>query len=295
MAAELIRNSYGKERVRLTHVRRGEGRTAVHQLTVAVELEGDFEATYRKGDNRLVIATDSMKNTVYVLARQHAMECIERFALDLARHFVARYGHVSAAEVRIEEQVWEPMTVGGQAHPTAFVGGGSEVRTCRVRIGRDGAVAGNQGAVLAESGLDGLLVLKTSDSAFCGYLRDEFATLPDAPDRLLCTVVKADWRYRTEEPDWSRGRETVRRALLDCFAGHDSLSVQQTLFAMGESALAACPDVEEIRLILPNKHHLPLDLTPFGLDNPNMVFCPVDEPYGCIRGTVRRGSGLSPE
>lgn len=281
MTSRLIKNSYGKEEVRLTHVSRSGPVHEVHQMSVGVELEGDFTATYLEGDNRQVIATDSMKNTVYVLARDHRMTSVEEFARDLADHFLSRYPQVSAATVRISQQLWHRMVVGGNSHPLAFTGGQGEVKTCAASHARD------KGERMA-GGIDGLLVLKTSNSAFRDFVRDEFTTLPDAEDRIFSTVIKGEWTYREGSSDWAASHELIRGALLETFAGHKSFSVQQTLYAMAQAALEQCREIEEISLVLPNKHHLPVDLRPFGKDNPGMIFMPVDEPYGCIRGTVRR-------
>lgn len=281
MAAQLVANSYGKERVRLTRISRDGDVHTVKQLVVAVELEGTFEETYFSGSNDGVVATDSMKNTVYVLARNHPLGSIEDFAGDLALHFLSRYEQVSACSVRVEEQPWERLAVGGKAHPTAFQGVQGEVRTCAVHVERDHEPA-------VTSGIDGLLVLKSTNSVFKGFVRDEFTTLQDADDRIFSTVVQAQWKGQTPSQGYSPARDLVREALLSVFADHYSLSVQQTLYAMGEQVLQQCRWINEIELVLPNKHHLPVNLAPFHLDNPNVIFMPVDEPYGRIRGVIRR-------
>ena len=131
------------------------------------------------------------------------------------------------------------------------------------------------------------MLLKTTDSAFADFARDQFTTLSDATDRILATAVTASWRYRTDIRDFSV-RDAVRQALVETFAAHDSRSVQHTLYAMAETALKACADITEITMSLPNRHHLLVDLKPFGLDNPNEVFVATDQPYGLIEATVRR-------
>ena len=141
---------------------------------------------------------------------------------------------------------------------------------------------------MIEAGIDGLLVLKTTDSGFVGFVRDKYTTLPETTDRIFSTVVTATWPYASDVADWDGCHAAIRQALLDAFATHKSRGVQETLFAMGEAALAACRQIDEIRLTMPNKHHLLVNLTPFGLDNPNEVFVGTDEPHGLIEGTVRR-------
>ncbi|MEI7683752.1 MAG: urate oxidase [Planctomycetota bacterium] len=281
MSAKLISNAYGKSLVRLTHVTRHPDRHELKELAVAVQLEGDFAAAYLTGDNRQVVATDSMKNTVYVLAKTLGVADIESFGLALARHFLHEYAHVTRATIRLDEQLWRRIAVEGNDHPHAFVGGGSETRLCTVTATRSG--------VSVQSGLDGLLVLKTTDSGFADFYRDRFATLPDTDDRIFATIVAADWTYREASASWDECHRTIRQALLNVFATHKSLGVQQTLFAMGEAALDACAAIDEIRLVMPNKHRIPVNLRPFGLDNPNEVFMPTDEPHGLISGTIRRG------
>ena len=276
----LAHNAYGKSRVRLTKVSRHADRHDLKEISVDVELQGDFEATYTEGDNANVVATDSMKNTVYVLARHHPLDDLEGFGQDLARHFVETYAQVATATVHLREAAWTRIPVDGQPHPTAFVSGGDEKRVCTVTHTRE--------RTQVESGIEDLLVLKTTDSAFSGFVRDAFTTLPETDDRIFATSVTARWTYASTEADGNGVFDAIRTALLETFARHYSLSVQQTLLAMGEAALDACADVAEITLVLPNRHRLLVNLSPFGLDNPNVVFVPTDEPYGLISGTIRR-------
>ena len=280
---ELGWNRYGKSRIRLVKVRRPAGAQAdapheLVDLALDVQLEGAFEAVYVGGDNRPCLATDTMNNTVYAIARQDPIVDVESFALRLADHFLAKPG-VSRARISASEQPWERLSAGGRPHPHAFVQAGAEHWTTVVtRDSRGGEIV---------SGLAGLIVLKTTDSAFSGFPRDEFTTLPDTEDRIMATSITAAWTYRSGVTDFG-GRGTVRRTLVETFAVHASRSVQHTLYAMGEAALAACADISAITLTLPNRHHLLVDLSPFGLDNPNEIFVATDQPFGLIEATVRR-------
>jgi urate oxidase len=271
-------NRYGKSRVRLVKLRRSRDLHEIVDLTIDVQLEGAFDAVYVEGDNASCLATDTMKNTVYAVARQDPIAHVESFALRLADHFIAK---PAVARVRIgaHEHRWDRVSVEGRAHPHAFVQPGGEQWTAVVTRDRDGS-----GVV---SGLTNLIVLKTTDSAFAGFPRDEFTTLPETGDRILATSVTASWRYASTSADFS-ARDRIRTALVDSFAAHDSRSVQHTLYAMGEAALASCGDLVEITLALPNRHHLLVDLAPFGLDNPNEIFVATDQPYGLIEATIRR-------
>jgi urate oxidase len=224
-----------------------------------------------------------MKNVLFARAREHALDSIEVFGADLAGHFLDQHAHVSAAIVRLAEQPLERIAVGGSAHPHAFLGASSERRTCCVRRCR--------ARVQVESGLDGLFLLKSTDSAFSGFLRDRYTTLPETSDRILATVLEAQWLYTAPEAgwDWNGMHKLIRGTLLAAFAGHKSLSAQHTLHAMGAAAIEACPQLEAITLVLPNKHRVLVALEPFGLDNPGAVFAATDEPHGMITGTLRRG------
>ncbi len=274
-------NRYGKSRVRLVKVNRSRDPHEITDLTIDVQLEGDFEAVYVDGDNGACVATDTMKNTVYALARHEPIDHVEAFGMCLAEHFVALPA-VTRARISAVEHRWERLSAEGRPHPHAFIQPGGEQWTAVVT--RDDRGAG------VRSGVTNLIVLKTTDSAFSGFPRDGYTTLPDTEDRVLATSVTASWVYRPGTTDFA-ARESIRTALIETFAAHDSRSVQHTLYAMANAALAACGDVTEITLTLPNRHHLLVDLTPFGLDNPNEVFVATDQPFGLIEATIRRTLG----
>lgn len=273
MPVAMAENSYGKQAVRLVTVRRGADRHALKDVTVAIRFEGDFAAAYTEGDNEGVFPTDTMKNTVYALAAGHPFDDIEDFGLALTDHFLQASSRVSSVRVELTEQPWEPIA----SH--AFQRAGGERRTAVVTRDLEGA------RVLA--GLENLVVMKTAKSAFEGFPRDRYTTLKETGDRLLATAVQATWRYSRPQVAFGHLWSEVRRVLLEAFAQHDSRSVQHTLHAMGEAVLEAV-DVEEIHIAMPNLHHLPVDLTPFGLENRNEIFVATSEPYGLIEGTVRR-------
>ncbi|WP_414945097.1 factor-independent urate hydroxylase [Amycolatopsis sp. cmx-11-32] len=276
MAITLGPNQYGKAEVRLVTVRR-EG--AVHHLkdlTVSTSLRGDLAATHLTGDNADVVATDTQKNTVYAFAKEAPVGEIEDFALRLGRHFVDSFEHISGARILIDEHGWHRIS----GHDHAFSQAGSEKRTTAVTI--------QDGRAWVVSGLDDLVVLKSTGSEFHGFPRDEYTTLPETNDRILATAVTARWRYQGDGIDWAASHAEVRRILLETFADKHSLSLQQTLYAMGEAVLKEREEVTEVRLSLPNKHHFLVDLSPFGLKNDNEVFYAADRPYGLIEGVVLR-------
>jgi len=274
----ILWNRYGKCRIRLVKVRRDADPHDLVDLTLDVQLEGAFEKVYTEGDNSSCLATDTMKNTVYAFARQDPIASPEAFARRLANHF-ASIPPVARARISVVEQRWERLTPGGHPHPHAFMQPGGECWTAVVEKDRDGE--------RVTSGLENLVVLKTTDSAFSGFPRDPYTTLPETEDRIFATSVTASWKYHRGTAEFG-ARTLIRRRLLDTFATHDSRSVQHTLHAMATAVLDASSDVEEVTLALPNRHHLLVDLAPFGLDNPNEVFVVTDQPYGLIEATVRR-------
>ncbi len=271
-------NRYGKSRVRLVKIRRSRDSHEVVDLTIDVQLEGAFDRVYVDGDNESCLATDTMKNTVYALARQDPIAHVESFAMRLADHLMGKPA-VSRARISASEHHWDHLKVRACPHPHAFVQPGGEQWTTVVTADATGPSV--------VSGLTNLVLMKTADSAFAGFPRDAYTTLPETDDRILATSIAASWRYRPGTSDFA-ARDRIRTALVETFATYVSRSVQQTLYAMGEAALAACADATDITLALPNRHHLLVDLTPFGLDNPNEVFVATEQPFGLIEATIRR-------
>jgi urate oxidase len=281
MAAELTSNAYGKSQVRLVAVRRGAQRHELADLTVDVRFTGDYESAYRDGDNANVYPTDSMKNSVYALARRHGVGEIERFAASLAEHYLSRPTPPAGVEVTIRERPWSRIEIEGRPHGHAFVAGGGERRVARAT--RDA------GGERCEAGVEGLVVLRTTGSAFAGFPRDEYTTLAETDDRILATAIDATWRYGEPLERYDVAYAAARRTLLATFAEHASLSVQHTLHALGEAVLDGVPEIAAIHLRLPNLHHWRVDLAPFALDNPDQIYVATSEPFGVIEGTLRRG------
>jgi urate oxidase len=267
-------NSYGKSAIRLVKVVRGTPER-VRDLTVAIALEGDFAASYSAGDNAAVIATDTMKNTVYAFAGEHLTGPIESFGIVLGRHFLAE-PQVELARVSIDEHAW--LSIGSA--PDAFTRDGSSTRTARVSVGREG--------VTVEAGFTGLTVMKTSRSAFEGFPRDRFTTLKETDDRIMASKVTASWRYQPGEHDFDACYEAVRSTFLSIFADHHSVSVQASIWIVGRAILERHPEVAEISMSLPNLHHWTVDLAQFGIENDREVYVSTTEPHGLIEATVRR-------
>ena len=283
---ELGPNHYGKSQIRLVKVTRLADRHVLRDLTVAISLEGDFGAAHTAGDNANVVATDTMKNTTYALAGDGLTGSIEDFGRLLAGHFL-EFPQVTRATAAIREHGWRPIDTATGPAPDAFVRGGDSTRVATVVAARDGDAI--------EAGLEDLVVMKTTRSAFEGFPRDRFTTLAETADRLMATKVSATWGYRAgtwegASFDFDAAFGAVRDAILDTFATHFSPSVQNSIWLMGQAVLEANPSVDWIRFVLPNLHHWLVDMAPFGMTNDRQVYVATTEPHGLIDATVRRAS-----
>jgi urate oxidase len=265
-------NQYGKAEVRMVALE--DDRRRVRDLTVGITLSGDLEAVHTTGDNANVVPTDTQKNTVFAFAGEAPVGEIEDFALRLARHFARDFASIHRARVEIESVEWQPLAA------RAFRRDGGEARTATVVVDAAGEHV--------VSGLRDLVLMKTTGSEFTGYLKDRYTTLAETRDRILATAVAARWRHASAAGDWGASFAGARAELLARFAAHHSLSLQQTLYEMGAGVLRARPEIAEVRLSLPNRHHFLVDLSAFGLDNDNEVFRAEDRPYGLIEAVLSR-------
>lgn len=269
----LANNRWGKSAVRVSKIHRGDDKDEFSDVTVRILLEGDVETAHTDGENAHVLPTDTMRNTVYALAQDHLTSDLESFGSVLVDRFLEP-DFIDRARVELAEQRWE------RFGPVAFVGGSSERRTARVD--------GTRTSRATHAGLEGLVVLKTSGSAFSGYPKDEYTLLPETEDRILATSVGAEWRYDQAPADTTSTWETVRGLLIEHFFGDWSASVQHQGWLMARAVLESVDEVGEVTLNLPNQHHLPFDLTRLGLEDRGIVFHPVAEPFGDISLTVTR-------
>jgi urate oxidase len=277
----LGQNSYGKSRVRVVKVQRHPSPHELRDWTVEILLEGDFASCFVDGDNSKILPTDTMKNTVYSLARSSTAACMEEFGKELVGYLLERNPQVSVARASISEKTWEHLSTHQSPHPTTFLQSSNECQTAEV-------IAIRNDALTLRSGFDNLVVLKTAGSEFAGFIQDSLTTLAESTDRLLGTAIQARWNYLSPALPFGALRSKIRETLLEVFAAHKSKSVQHTLYAMGEGVLAAVREIADIELTMPNRHCLLVDLSRFGQDNPNEIFVPIDEPHGYIEAHIRR-------
>ena len=280
MNAKLIDHRYGKSRVRVLKVFRAGAQHSVKELEVSVRLSGDFESSYTAGDNSRVILTDTMKNTVNVLAKDALGPETERFGVTLARHFLERYEQVRHVSIKIWERCWDRLNIAGAPHPHSFQQAQQARGTVRVTASAEN--------VEVCSGIEDLLILKSTGSSFKDYPKDEFTTLPETDDRIFATSLAATWKWASEPSAYPAANDAILAAMLATFALQHSPSVQTSLFQMGAAALGACAEIGQIHLAMPNKHYLPMDLSRFGRENRNEIFLPTDEPSGQIEATLSR-------
>lgn len=275
-----VQQRYGKAQVRVLRVTRRADRHEVREARIKISLEGNFTQAYTHADNSLVVPTDTMKNLVQVLAHQHPDTDNEPFALTLAQCFLERYDHVTRAQVELEETLWERMQIDNQPQAHSFVQAAAYTPFTRVRLGR------TQQEIV--SGVREFAILKTTQSGFADFWQDEYTTLAETADRILATRLQARWRFAHLPASYPAVTQTVCGVLQRVFATTYSVSVQDSLWRMGETVLATIPALAEITLSMPNLHYHAIDLSPFGLDTQNQIFLPTDEPHGHIEATMCR-------
>jgi urate oxidase len=280
MRIRLGQNNYGKSRVRMLRLSRQENHHEIKELTLEILFEGDFDEVHTAGDNRKILPTDTIKNTVYVLAKQYPPEPIEEFSEHLIEHFLTYNPQVTLVKINAIEHPWNRIAIGGKPHAASFIRNGNERRTA--------LVTGTREETRFAAGIEDLTVMKTTGSEFGEFIRDPYTTLKETKDRILMSHVRAEWQYGADEIAFSPIWHGVRQALIETFAEHHSRSVQHTLYAMGEAVLKSFESISEIHLAMPNKHYNLVDLKPFGLDNHNEIFVPTEEPHGTIEATLKK-------
>lgn len=278
----LIKNRYGKGRVRVMRIHRDGERQEVSQLNIKAMVEGDFGRTYTDADNTMTVSTDTIKNIVNVVARENTGLCAEEFCRVLARRYLDTYPQISSVALTSHETRWTRLSFDGKPHPHSFVLDGNGRPTVEVTMTRDGA------STLA-SGVDGFAFLKSTQSGWESYVKDRYTTIPETADRICATSMVASWTWSAKPTSYPAANAKILDTLLKVFSTTYSRSVQDSLYRMGEAALAAIPEISEISMACPNMHFIPINLAAFGLDNNNDVFLPTDEPHGQIECTVGRG------
>jgi len=284
MKSKLSFSRYGKSAVRVVKLIKHKTYHEFREVNVEVLLTGDYIDAHKKGDNTKVLPTDTVKNTIFILAKEHLTGTIEDFGLEVAKYFFKKNKQVEGVEVTLDEAQWSriPVTKGKRkvADPYTYQHGSNEKKTCHIIYNK------KEKSII--SGIRDLFILKTTKSGFSDFYQDDYTTLKNAADRIFCTNMEAQWQYKSLKADFATERENIRQSMLETFAAHDSRSVQHTLFAMGDAALNASKVINDIDISMPNKHNLLVNFAPFGMENDNEIFVATDDPYGVIEGTVSR-------
>jgi len=288
-------SAYGKGGVKILHVSKQGSVHTIRELEVETLLTLNNHKDYETGDNSDIIATDTQKNTVYILAKKFGISNPEEFGLLLANHFISKYPWVVAAKVSITAHPWQRITdTAGRPHNHAFVSSPTALRVAGVFLSR-GKIP------VVSAGLRNLRVLKTTQSAFVNFVSDEYRSLPDMSDRLFSTIVTADWTYSyvSSELDFDKSFSTIQDSILEVFAGPAdkgifSPSVQNSQFLTQKMILEKIPQIEKISMSYPNVHYFGFDFSKFpripGLEGKMSgdVYLPVDKPSGQITSTLSR-------
>jgi len=286
---------YGKDNIRVMKVDKDEA-TKTHtvtEMTVCVLLEGEIESSYTHADNSVIVPTDTMKQTTYIMAKQNPVNPPELFASILGTHFVDTYKWIHTAHITIVTHRWTRMTIDGKPHPHSFSRDGDEKRLveCDVIEGK---------GIQIRSAISDLLVLKSTGSQFHSFNTDDFTILKDTYDRILSTSVDAGWKWKTmtmdqvtaESAKFDKTWTAARDITMKTFALDDSASVQNTMYKMCGQILDSEALVEAVDYELPNKHYFEIDLSwHHGLKNTGkdaQVYAPQSDPNGLIKCTVTR-------
>jgi len=278
----LIKNRYGKGRVRVMRIHRDGDRHEVSQLDVKAMIEGDFARAYTDADNSTSVSTDTIKNVVNIVARENTGLCMEEFSQVLAKRYLDTYPQIASVSLTVHETKWSRLSFAGKPHPHSFVLDSNGKPTVEVSSIRGGATT-------MSSGIDGFAFMKSTQSGWENYVKDIYTTIPPTADRMCATSMVASWKWSGKPASYPATNKKILDTALEVFSMTYSKSVQDSLYRMGEAALVAVPEISEISMACPNMHFIPMNLSAFGLDNNNDVFLPTDEPHGQIECTVGRG------
>ncbi|TFK34274.1 hypothetical protein BDQ12DRAFT_763714 [Crucibulum laeve] len=288
---------YGKDKVRVFRVVREGKWHHIVEYNVTALLEGDIATSYTEADNSVVVATDSIKNITYYIAKiSPYILNAEKFAIHLGTFFVSKYTHIHKAFITVEQLRWSRISVPGEQlaaedHSHAFFRDGDDKRVVNVEI--DATASKSTLTAHVSSGISDLLVLKSTGSAFTSFVRDEYTTLVEVDDRILSTSVDLTYKFaplQIEPPkdekklDFvvpvKKGQEgyegsvwdeevpsRARKATLETFAVDESASVQATLYKMAQRVIAENASIKDVTYKLPNKHYIPVDMKYLGVDN----------------------------
>lgn len=269
------RHYYGKGDVIVYRLNRGAG-GSVFGANVLMLVYGDsFWPTYTTGDNTNLIATDSMKNFIQRETLNFTGADFEDYCRFLAGKFLETYSQVEGVQVSAAEIPYTSFSNESQA----FTPCGPERATARIELTREGIQE-------AASGLRGYRLLRLGGSAFHGFVRDQYTTLPEIHNRPLHMGLDLEWTYTTPDLAFSAGAipSAVRRIIREVFESFESGSIQQVIYQMGARILAEQPAIAEVHLEANNRTWD----TVAGQGETLGIYTDARPPYGCLGLRLRR-------
>lgn len=274
------RNYYGKADVIVYRLHRDghapAGQSPVFGANVTLLVYGDaFWPTYTTGDNTGLVATDSMKNFIQREAMNFTGGGLEAFCRFLAEKFLAKYPQTEGAQVSAIEIPYAAIGAAGRA----FAPAGPDRATASIEMNRSRIID-------AVSGIRGFKLLRLGGSAFAGFVRDEYTTLPDVKNRPLHMWLDLEWTYTDAEAALHQGKLTsaVRKLVQEVFEKFESGSIQQVIYRIGAKMLADFTPIAEVRLEADNR-----TWDTVAEDGERLaVYTEARPPYGCLGLTLRR-------
>lgn len=280
-----LQPTYGKQSVPVFKVTKsgpaGAEKHSITDMMIQIMLEGDVSDSWLRGLNHQIVPTETQKNTCYALALKTDFSSVEDYALALGTDMLRRHTHLSAAKLKITSRTWDRAVVDGKPHNHVFTSSPSPIQsTTYVEVHRSGKR-------VVRCGLKSMKLMKTTQSGFDGFIRDEYTNLEPVgagsknPNRIMCTEMEADWTFSEVVPDFNKTNEAIKDSLLSTFGGPTdtgkfSKSLQETAYNMATTVLDKFHQVTEVSLTTPNIHFYRWDGEQFGLPNPNYVFQSTD-------------------
>lgn len=263
--AQPVAHSYGKHAVSVYRI--GGGRLFACEVDMLVRGEA-FASSYTEGDNAAVVATDSMKNFIHRTALDHAADGLEDFLVEVGTRFLARYDHVESVDLAGRERTFVPRA-------------GNALQRLYDDYASAGLTLFPDGHRIESSGREGLHLIRLSGSAFAGFIRDEYTTLPETRDRPLFVHLDVNWH----NADYGRRAdgERVRDTVVSTFAEFDSESIQHLVHEMGTRVLERCPEIDTLRFRAENRLW-----DTAGEDDGVTVYTDARPPYGVIELQLNR-------
>ncbi|XP_054067204.1 uricase-like isoform X1 [Rissa tridactyla] len=284
---EVLNCEYGKNTIKFLRLHKEGKKHFVKEVEVCTHLRLTSAQEYLDGNNSLVIPTDTMKNIVLVLAKKNGIPTIEQFAIDICKHFMTTFCQVAYVKTYVQEVPWQRLHENGVPHIHSFICVPDGIRFCEAEQCRNGPL-------VVFAGIKDLKLMKTTQSGFEGFYKNEHTTLPERNDRILCGELFCKWSYgECKDFDFDCIWNKIRECILEAFAGPPdcgeySPSYQKTVNCIQMCVLSKVSQVQVIETVLNNTFYNVVDMKNLGLTNDKEVLVPVETPYGSCACTLGR-------